>query len=328
MEPIIEENQLVPVDAADARKKKNEDLIRKVKLLTQGNSKPLALPAPNEEQSVMSDTSRDPDFFMTNAKATFKKERDDSPTAMAARALAIINNKVDEGIEEEELKDEVHDLTDRESRKLGRLAIEEISKTEREMAKMFLELNELEDQIKGNIDLSEIENIMKLTSEVMSTHIASTNKIKSSIMSISKEAADAVKALDFYNLDDSDEETEKPKQPKKEKANAGLGFIGEEQEEEDEATQIEAGTLGAEISHERSKVEMYKTLDSMTTTMRNFTMDIEQRLENVYKNGASKKFGIDIKRENASQLSARSSESEGSEATTKIKSAANIGKKK
>jgi hypothetical protein len=40
-----------------------------------------------------------------------------------------------------------------DTRNVGQIAMDEINSTEREMAMMFKELNDLEDQIKGNVDL-------------------------------------------------------------------------------------------------------------------------------------------------------------------------------
>lgn len=76
---------------------------------------------------------------------------------------------------------------------------------------------------------------------------------------------------------------------------------------------IEAGTLNKQ-SHEASKLEMYNKLDSMTLNMKNFVVDIEQRLEKTYKQGAEKKFGFE--RETASKMSARSDKSQ---ITSKLK---------
>lgn len=75
----------------------------------------------------------------------------------------------------------------------------------------------------------------------------------------------------------------------------------EEDKEDNEAVGIQAG-----FSHERQKVHMYNSFTNMATSMRSFTLDIEKRLENVYKDGAQKKFGLDKRSEVGSVSSARS----------------------
>lgn len=70
--------------------------------VTKGNKAMKALPAPNDTESQMSETSAN-DFFVTGAKVTYKGKKGadpDSPTAVAARALMLFNNKDDEGLEQ------------------------------------------------------------------------------------------------------------------------------------------------------------------------------------------------------------------------------------
>jgi hypothetical protein len=47
------------------------------------------------------------------------------------------------------------------------------------------------------------------------------------------------------------------------------------------------------MSQEEEKSSIYNRLESMSSTMKSFSMDIESRLDSVYKAGASKKFGFD-----------------------------------
>ena len=154
---------------------------------------------------------------------------------------------------------------------------------------------------------------MHSTNEVMNTHMSSTKNLRKNIMSISNEAAAACEGLNFYNLsDDSDEDMPKPKKLKTAKPlKNSLGLINEEDESDEEkkepVIEIEAGDLG--MSHEACKVNIYKQLDSMASTMKNFTIDIEQRLEKAYKQGPQKKFGYERNSENGSQMSDRSDKS-------------------
>lgn len=50
---------------------------------------------------------------------------------------------------------------------------------------------------------------------------------------------------------------------------------------------------GNKRSHEAQKVEIFDQISVMHRSMSNFTSDIESRLDKVYKNGASEKFGFD-----------------------------------
>jgi len=64
----------------------------------------------------------------------------------------------------------------------------------------------MEDMIKGNRDLRNMENLMGTTNEAITTHIATYDKLKDKILKINDEAEKAMKDLDFYGDDDSDEE--------------------------------------------------------------------------------------------------------------------------
>jgi len=66
--------------------------------------------------------------------------------------------------------------------------------------------------------------------------------------------------------------------------------IAEEREEDDEAEELRAGNR---ISHERQKLHIFEQLGDMASQMKSFTADIESRLDKVYKEGATKKFGFD-----------------------------------
>lgn len=66
-------------------------------------------------------------------------------------------------------------------------------------------------------------------------------------------------------------------------------------------------------SHERQKVDIYNQIEDMHSTMRSFTSDIETRLDNMYKDGAGKKWGYDDIAENVNkkinaEMSAREKE--------------------
>ena len=77
---------------------------------------------------------------------------------------------------------------------------------------MFLELNDLEDMIKGNKDLKQMEDLMGVTNETIDFHKTSFNTLKDQILSINKEAELAAESLNFYG------DTEEDVDPKKKKA--------------------------------------------------------------------------------------------------------------
>ena len=144
-------------------------------------------------------SSDDKGTFITGTKVGKVQFKDptDSPTARAAKALAIMNNKEDEGI-----LDNIH-IEERFSLlSPGDQALEDISRTEQEMNQMFKELNELEDLIKGNKDLKQIENLMSITNETISHQTKAAEELQTKLSSIHKEAEKTVMAYSFY--DDSE----------------------------------------------------------------------------------------------------------------------------
>ena len=66
------------------------------------------------------------------------------------------------------------------------------------MNKMYMELNEIEDRIKDNRDLKEMEGFMQATNQHINTHMKAFETLKTSIMLVNQEAHDAVQGLSFY----------------------------------------------------------------------------------------------------------------------------------
>lgn len=85
----------------------------------------------------------------------------------------------------------------------GEQAQATLDQTEADMNKMFLELNDLEDMIKGNKDLKTMKELMGATNDVMTAHMTQYETLKTNIMGLNDEAAKAVAELDFYKADDS-----------------------------------------------------------------------------------------------------------------------------
>lgn len=144
LDPILEENNTQQLavyqpnmSLSEQRKLKNDELKKRVKMLTNPDQL-------DTESIISSASSRPDDFFITNTKTKDKKKNKaiyknaDSPTARAAKALALMRNNEDRELEEE-MRDEMIELGNP-----GELAIQEVNRTEREMNAMMHELNEIE----------------------------------------------------------------------------------------------------------------------------------------------------------------------------------------
>ena len=86
----------------------------------------------------------------------------------------------------------------------GEQAQATLDQTEADMNKMFMELNDLEDMIKGNKDLKTMKELMGVTNDVMTAHMTQYESLKTNIMGLNDEAQKAITKLDFYKADDSD----------------------------------------------------------------------------------------------------------------------------
>lgn len=138
---------------ADQRKAKNDELKRKVRMITAAEKL--------ETGSVMSNDSMasgNQGTFITRTKDARKKQqrdssssssdsmrqRPESPTARAAQALALINKKEDKDLAVVAYDSEsIYAHPERE-------VFEDQARLEDEMNAMFKELEEMEDMIKGN----------------------------------------------------------------------------------------------------------------------------------------------------------------------------------
>lgn len=171
----------MPYNNDEEKKKKNEELKKRVKMLTMESKGSAKKKLPLDQQSnadTESQISSAPDHtFLTKPKIIDTKKKptkrdEESPTARAAMALALMNNKEDKEL----LAIESYNQVD--SRKLGQIAEDELNQTEKEMHNMMKELNEIEDMIKGNTDLGEMDTLMKSTNEVIEYHKSTTDTLK------------------------------------------------------------------------------------------------------------------------------------------------------
>lgn len=127
------------------------------------------------------------------------------------------------------------------------------------------------------------------TKEVIDTHIKNYDKIKNDIIKINSKAEEAIDRLSFYGNDDLEPSDNPDEDKKKRKKKAyKLPEVVQELEdvdEDDEAeVMIEAG--GKKFSHEQQKKAMYDQYDFMQKSMRDFGINIEKKLDDVYKYGA------------------------------------------
>jgi len=174
---------------SEQRKLKNDELKRKVAQIT--NKEKGITNFSDTDSQISSASSKDNDFFITKTKTKkgkgSYKDKPESPTALAAKALMIMNKDPNEEalevIKPINFSEEVQKyLTPADQ------VMEDVSRHEREMNQMFLELNDLEDMIKGNKDLKEMESLMGVTNETIDFHKSSFNTLKDQILSINKEA--------------------------------------------------------------------------------------------------------------------------------------------
>lgn len=198
---------------------------------------------------VSSTTSKGKGTFITGTRVN--KADPDSPTAKAAKALAIINNQP---IEEEPVPEMALAIKDNMPvfSNPGDEVLYSLTQTEHEMNMMFKDLNDLEERIKGNKDIKQMEVLMETTNEALSHHMKSYETLKNNIMLINQEAHEACQGLEFY------EESEAMKFEKgltKKK----LEMINEEDEE--------AYIIGGGASHEDDKRDIFSMLSGMSNQM-------------------------------------------------------------
>lgn len=154
---------------------------------------------------------------------------------------------------------------------------------------MLKYLTEVEDLMKGQ-DLKQIQDMMDVTKEGMKQHFDAYDKIKDQITTLGAQADEAIKSLNFYGGDKSS--TDKgPSSYKQELARV--------MEEDYQAEQISKGN---KASLEGNKKNIVNQLLNMNQSMREFTIDLESKLDRAYKSGAGKKYGYSSITNTAQQL--------------------------
>lgn len=261
----------------------------------------LALECGSVMSSVSAQTEKEKKTFLTGANINEKKKkRDDSSdssdspprnkadlnTQKAAMALAIMNGKKDKYLQDS--SDDEYEGYGYTSNFPEREAERDANKLEEEMNVMMKELNDLEDMIKGNKDLKTMQNLMGVTQQVVDAHIDAYDKLKGDVTKINNEANKAIQSLNFYE-NNNDQINQMDKDIKN--LNKKLEDVEEEDDEAMAIVGIEAG--GKKFSHEDRKKQIHSTLEMMGQSMKDFSRDIESRLDGIYKDGAAKKFGFE-----------------------------------
>ena len=135
------------------------------------------------------------------------------------------------------------------------------------------------------------------TREVIDTHIQHYNKLKDDIVKINENAENAINQLNFYGSDPSIEPSDNPdnkvgknRKAKKYQLPKGVEELDVVHEDEEAEVMIAAG---GKVSQEAHKKAMFTQFEFMGKSMRDFGINIEQKLDEVYKQGACNKFGFD-----------------------------------
>lgn len=139
-----------------------------------------------------------------------------------------------------------------------------------------------------------MDTLKDTTQEVINTHIMHYDKLKNDIIKINTKAEEAIDQLNFY--EDGLEPADNPDEGKKKKKKGyqlptGIKELDVVDEDEEAEVMIEAG--GKKISHEAQKKAMYNQFEFMGKSMKDFGFNIEKKLDDVYKGGATNKFGFD-----------------------------------
>eukprot|EP00347_Sterkiella_histriomuscorum_P006826 403351287 len=277
LDPILEENvsmgQLVAyqpnMSLQEQRAKKNEALKKKVKLVTGGGV--------SDSSSTLSITSgpvmqsNETDTFITGTKVANKDydgelavpEMDENMLREYETHMQQRKKKYYK-YEEDELLDE-------------------LDQHEKDMNDMLKYLSEVEDLIKGQ-DLKSIQQMMDVTKDTMTQHFQACDKFKGQILEIDTQAEAAIKVLNFYESDGKNVDGYK----KNSAAGTQLQRVIEDM---DEAELM--NNKKNKPSHEQSKSTIVNKLYGMNQSIRDFTSDLESRLDRAYKSGATKKFGYD-----------------------------------
>lgn len=122
----------------------------------------------------------------------------------------------------------------------------------------------------------------------MDTQTKAYDKIKNDIIKINSKADEALTQLNFYGDIEPADNPDEDKKKKKKKGGykiPGVRDLDVVDEDEEAEVVIEAG--GKKFSHEAQKKAMYDQFDFMGKSMRNFGENLEKKLDEVYKYGAS-----------------------------------------
>ena len=153
-------------------------------------------------------------------------------------------------------------------------------------------LTEVEDIIKGQ-DLQSIQSMMDVTKDTMAQHIVAYDKFKDQIDVINSQADAAISSLNFYEPPETKETRVLPKVNEEGSSDTSSddGNLDSSSDEDQIARPVPKKR--GKGSLEENKSSIVKTLMAMNTQMRTFSREVEKRLDNVYKQGAGKKYGYE-----------------------------------
>lgn len=205
--------------------------------------------------------------------------------------------------------------------------IDDLDDTEKEMNDMLKYLQEMQDYMRNGQEVKTIESMIEVTKDTMTQHIEAYDRFKGQIDQINAQADAAIKSLNFYDNDnknddamsvvsstssigmsrpnfikggtnklervheDSDDSSSGEDDSSSDGSNEGEGiFAGSNPDRK--ATNIDPKKK-KKGSLEENKSGIVKKLLGMNSQMRDFTKDVESRLDKAYQQGAAKKYGYE-----------------------------------
>lgn len=182
--------------------------------------------------------------------------------------------------------------------------LDDLDEHEKDMNDMYRYLTDMEDLIKGQ-DLQSIQQMMDVTKDTMSQHFEAYDKFKGQIDTINAQADQAINSLNFYEQQEDVSDTlsmvssvastvaskttkqlDRVLEQRRDSSSSSDGGVAGSGSSDDD----NANSRKVKISQEENKGDIVKTLMGMNNQMRDFSRDVESRLDKV-KQG--KKYGYD-----------------------------------
>ncbi len=291
--------------ASKARSKKIEQLLTKVKNFTNQDKseKPLALPQPPSQPKP------DEDTFITGGGFKGQQQTDEELTeaALLRQYDEIAMKDANFGKKTKKNGGGYYDMADE--------LIDDLDDTEREMNDMLKYLQEMQDYMRNGQEVKTIESMIEVTKDTMTQHIEAYDKFKGQIDHINAQADAAIKALNFYETDNKNDDTMSVVSSVSSIGMSRANFIkggnklervhedsndsssGEDDSSSDGSYEGEGIFAGSNPDRKATNIEpkkrkkgsleenksgIVKKLLGMNSQMRDFTKDVESRLDKVY----------------------------------------------